>query len=56
MFEVRAGDEGDFFGQPTFLTVSGQLEVGVLRTGVHQRVYLWAHIPGREFEHCTTRQ
>ena len=27
MFEVRAGDEGDFFGQPTFLTVSGQLEV-----------------------------
>jgi len=27
MFEVSAGEDGDFFGQPTFLTVSGQLEV-----------------------------
>ncbi len=43
----------DFFGKPTNLTVSGQLNAENLRNGIPQRIYFRTYLPCRELH--TTR-
>ena len=41
----------DFFGKPTNLTVSGQLNGETYAHGIPQHLYLRTDLPCREFQH-----
>ncbi len=41
----------DFFGRPTYLTVSGQLEAEIFALRPRQGLHLRSHLPGRELQH-----